>query len=120
MCSYKADGLIVSTPTGSTAYSLAAGGPIIYPVVEAFVITPICPHTLTDRPLVIHNTARLEVDIRAGDESVYLTLDGQVGVALQRGDRVALGKASQKLRLVRPAQKTYFEILRNKLKWGER
>lgn len=120
VCSYKADGLIVSTPTGSTAYSLAAGGPIIYPVVEAFVITPICPHKLTDRPLVIPNSARVEVDFRAGDESVYLTLDGQVGVQLHGGDRVALTKAPNKLRLVRPSKKTYFEILRNKLKWGER
>ncbi len=118
--SYKADGLIISTPTGSTAYSLAAGGPIIYPVVEAFVITPICSHTLTNRPLVIPDAAHIEVDFRAGDESVYLTLDGQVGVELKRGDRVGVHKASNKLRLVRPARKTYFEILRNKLKWGER
>jgi NAD+ kinase len=120
VCSYKADGLIVSTPTGSTAYSLAAGGPIIYPVVEAFVITPICPHTLTNRPLVIPNSARVEVDFRAGDESVYLTLDGQVGVQLHAGDRVAVTRAPSKLRLVRPSRKTYFEILRKKLKWGER
>jgi NAD+ kinase len=120
VCSYKADGLIVSTPTGSTAYSLAAGGPIIYPVVEAFVITPICPHTLTNRPLVIPNSARVEVDFRADDESVYLTLDGQVGVQLKNGDRVSVAKSPNKLRLVRPSKKTYFEILRNKLKWGER
>jgi NAD+ kinase len=120
VCSYKADGLIVSTPTGSTAYSLAAGGPIIYPVVEAFVITPICPHTLTNRPLVIPNSARVEVDFRADDESVYLTLDGQVGVHLKNGDRVSVAKSSSKLRLVRPSKKTYFEILRSKLKWGER
>ena len=118
--SYKADGLIISTPTGSTAYSLAAGGPIVYPVVEAFVITPICPHTLTTRPLVIPDTARIEVDFRAGDESVYLTLDGQAGVELKPGDRIAVTKAPNKLRLVRPAKKSYFEILRNKLKWGER
>jgi NAD+ kinase len=120
VCSYKADGLIVSTPTGSTAYSLAAGGPIIYPVVEAFVITPICPHTLTNRPLVIPNSAHVEVDFRADDESVYLTLDGQVGVHLKDGDRVSVAKAENKLRLVRPSKKTYFEILRSKLKWGER
>jgi NAD+ kinase len=120
VCSYKADGLIVSTPTGSTAYSLAAGGPIIYPVVEAFVITPICPHTLTNRPLVIPNSARVEVDFRADDESVYLTLDGQVGVHLKNGDRVSVVKSQNKLRLVRPSKKTYFEILRSKLKWGER
>jgi len=120
VCSYKADGLIVCTPTGSTAYSLAAGGPIIYPLVEAFVITPICPHTLTNRPLVIPDTSRIEVGFHAGDESVFLTLDGQVGVELRRDDRVGITRASNKLRLVRPARKTYFEILRNKLKWGER
>lgn len=120
VCSYKADGLILSTPTGSTAYSLAAGGPIVYPVVESFVITPICPHTLTNRPLVIPNTSRIEVDFRAGDESVFLTLDGQVGVELSASDRVAVTKAPNKLRLVRAARKSYFEILRNKLKWGER
>lgn len=120
VCSYKADGLILSTPTGSTAYSLAAGGPIVYPVVESFVITPICPHTLTNRPLVIPNTSRIEVDFRAGDESVFLTLDGQVGVELSASDRVAVTKAPHKLRLVRAARKSYFEILRNKLKWGER
>jgi len=120
VCSYKADGLIVSTPTGSTAYSLAAGGPIVYPVVEAFVITPICSHTLTNRPLVIPNTAKLEIAFRSGDETTYLTLDGQVGVELKRGDRVVVSQASHRLRLVRPSRKTYFEILRNKLKWGER
>jgi len=120
VCSYKADGLIISTPTGSTAYSLAAGGPIIYPMVEAFVITPICPHTLTNRPLVIPNTSKIELDFHAGEETVFLTLDGQVGVELLHGDRVVVTQASTKLRLVRPARKTYFEILRNKLKWGER
>lgn len=120
VCSYKADGLIISTPTGSTAYSLAAGGPIIYPVVEAFVITPICPHTLTNRPLVIPNTSKIELDFRADDETVFLTLDGQVGVELKHEDRVVVTQAATRLRLVRPARKTYFEILRNKLKWGER
>ena len=120
VCSYKADGLILSTPTGSTAYSLAAGGPIVYPVVEAFVITPICPHTLTNRPLVIPDTARIEVGFSAGEEPVYLTLDGQVGVELRPGDRIAVSRAPNKLRLVRPAKKTFFEILHSKLKWGER
>ncbi len=120
VCRYRADGLIISTPTGSTAYSLAAGGPIIYPLVEAFLITPICPHMLTNRPLVILNTSKIEVEFQAGEEPVYLTLDGQVGVELTRGDRVAVRKADTKLRLVRPQRKTYFEILRSKLKWGER
>jgi len=117
---YKGDGLILSTPTGSTAYSLAAGGPIVYPTVEAFVVTPICPHTLTNRPLVIPDSARIEIDFQAGDDVVFLTLDGQVGIELMRGDHILVRKAPEKLRLVRPAKKTYFEILRSKLKWGER
>jgi NAD+ kinase len=117
---YKADGLILSTPTGSTAYSLAAGGPIVYPIVEAFVVTPICPHTLTNRPLVIPDSAVVEIDFQAGDDAVFLTLDGQIGIELVRGDRIVVRKAAEKLRLVRPAKKTYFQILRNKLKWGER
>jgi NAD+ kinase len=120
VCEYKADGLILSTPTGSTAYSLAAGGPIVYPAVSAFVITPICSHTLTNRPLVLPDTAHLEVAYRAGDVPIYLTLDGQVGVELLSGDRVGVVAAPERLRLVRPQQKTYFGVLRDKLKWGER
>jgi NAD+ kinase len=117
---YKADGLILSTPTGSTAYSLAAGGPIVYPIVEAFVVTPICPHTLTNRPIVIPDSVTIDIDFKAEDELVYLTLDGQVGVELSRGDHIRVRKAADKLLLVRPAKKTYYQILRNKLKWGER
>lgn len=117
---YKADGLILSTPTGSTAYSLAAGGPIVYPIVEAFVVTPICPHTLTNRPLVIPDSAKIEIDFKAEDDAVFLTLDGQVGIELFRGDHIIVQQAPEKLYLVRPAKKTYYEILRNKLKWGER
>jgi len=117
---YKADGLILSTPTGSTAYSLAAGGPIVYPTVESFVVTPICPHTLTNRPLVIPDTAKIEIDFQSEDDAVFLTLDGQIGIELARGDHIVVRKAPEKLRLVRPARKTYFQILRNKLKWGER
>jgi NAD+ kinase len=117
---YKADGLIISTPTGSTAYSLAAGGPIVYPIVEAFVITPICPHTLTNRPLVVPDSVKIEIAFRSEDDAVFLTLDGQVGIELARGDQVQISRVPDKLRLVRPAKKTYFEILRSKLKWGER
>jgi NAD+ kinase len=120
VCNYKADGLIISTPTGSTAYSLAAGGPIVYPIVSAFIITPICPHTLTNRPLVIRDTAHIDVDFHGGDAPIYLTLDGQVGVELAPGDRVTLAALPERLRLVRPQQKTYFSVLRDKLKWGER
>src|SRR5271169_1001113 len=117
---YKADGLILSTPTGSTAYSMAAGGPIVYPIVEAFVVTPICPHTLTNRPLVVPDSVKIEIDFRSEDDAVFLTLDGQVGIELARDDHVQISKAADKLRLVRPAKKTYYQILRNKLKWGER
>jgi NAD+ kinase len=117
---FKADGLIVATPTGSTAYSLSAGGPIMYPVVSAFVITPICPHTLTNRPLVIPDSAKIEIGFAAGEAPIYLTVDGQVGVELQANDVVALSAAPERLRLVRPQQKSYFSVLRDKLKWGER
>lgn len=117
---FKADGLIMSTPTGSTAYSLAAGGPIIHPSVGAFVVTPICPHTLTNRPLVIPDGSVLETIFRDGEEPIYLTIDGQVGVELRHDDRVVARLAEQKLLLVNPSQRTYFQILRDKLKWGER
>lgn len=117
---YKADGLIVSTPTGSTAYSLSAGGPIIYPLVTAFVITPICPHTLSDRPLVVPDTAVIEIECLAEGEGAHLTLDGQIGIELKRADRVRVTKAPETVFLVRAPSKTYYEVLRNKLGWGER
>jgi NAD+ kinase len=116
---YKADGLILSTPTGSTAYSLSAGGPIVQPAVEAFVVTPICPHTLTNRPLVIPDAAKIEIDFEA-EETVFLTLDGQIGIELVKGDRIVVRKAPEKLHLVIPSKKTYYQVLRSKLKWGER
>lgn len=119
VCSYKADGLILSTPTGSTAYSLSAGGPIVYPLVEALIVTPICTHTLTNRPLVVPDAARIEVAAH-GQDAVYLTVDGQVGLKLEPGDRVMVTRAAERLRLVRPERQTYFEILRDKLKWGNR
>jgi len=119
VCTYKADGLILSTPTGSTAYSLSAGGPIVYPSVEALVVTPICPHTLTNRPLVVPDSARIEVLV-CGKEAVYLTIDGQVGIALEPGDRVGVTRAAERPLLVRPARQTYYEVLRDKLKWGNR
>src|SRR5271156_4593439 len=117
---YRADGIIVATPTGSTAYSLAAGGPIIQPDLDAFVITPICPHMLTNRPLVIPDTSRVELDFTAADEPVYLTLDGQTGFQLEPKDHVVITKSSSKVKFVRPPRKTYYEVLRSKLRWGER
>ena len=118
--SYKADGLIVSTPTGSTAYSLAAGGPVIAPSVEAFIVTPICAHTLSNRPVVLRDSAQIEVKVKSYGESVYLTVDGQVGVALRSEDAVHMRRASSVVELIQSPQKNYFEILRQKLKWGER
>jgi NAD+ kinase len=119
VCRYRADGLIVASPTGSTAYSLSAGGPIVHPSVESFLITPICPHTLSDRPVVVGDTSIIEVKLSAGTESVFLTLDGQKGIPLQATDRVRISRAQQLLKLIQTPNKSYFEILRNKLKWGE-
>jgi len=117
---YKSDGLIVSTPTGSTAYSLAAGGPIVTPSVEAFLVTPICAHTLTHRPLVLPNTVKIEVTVKSLREAAYLTVDGQVGIAAHSEDVVRMRKADSIVELVRPPATPYFEILQKKLKWGER
>jgi NAD+ kinase len=119
VCRYRADGLIVATPTGSTAYSLSAGGPIVHPTVESFVITPICPHTLSDRPVVVRDSSSIEMKLLANTESVFLTLDGQKGIVLQATDFVRIVRAKEMLRLIQPLRKSYFEILRNKLKWGE-
>ena len=119
VCRYRADGLIVATPTGSTAYSLSAGGPIVHPAVESIILTPICPHTLSDRPLVVGDTCNVEMRLRGAAESVYLTLDGQKGVLMQSEDRVAIVRAKQRLKLIQPHRKSYYEILRSKLKWGE-
>jgi NAD+ kinase len=120
MSTYKSDGLIVSTPTGSTAYSLAAGGPVIVPTVSAFIVTPICAHTLTNRAIVLPDSVTLEVAMKSHQESVYLTIDGQVAIALHSDDRVRIQKAESAIELIQPTQKTYFEVLRQKLKWGER
>ena len=118
----RADGLIVATPTGSTAYNLAAGGPIVHPAMDALILTPIAPHTLTNRPIVI--PAEREVRVKstssnAGDE-VYVTMDGQTGFGMQQGDELAITRADRPLRLVRSTTRSYFEVLRQKLKWNER
>jgi NAD+ kinase len=116
--SFRADGLIVATPTGSTAYNLSAGGPIIYPSMNAVVLTPICPFTLTNRPIVIPDTAMIELKLLNENEGVVLTLDGQIGHTLQSGDCVRIRKSRTTFNLVQPPNRNYFDVLRNKLKWG--
>jgi NAD+ kinase len=117
----RADGLIVATPTGSSAYNLAAGGPIVHPALDAVLLTPIAPHMLTNRPVVLPASSRLCVspDMN-GKEEVFLTFDGQSGHALQAGDTIEITRSERNLRLVRASQRTYFDVLRQKLKWGAR
>lgn len=117
---FKADGLIISTPTGSTAYSMAAGGPIVSPALSAIIITPICPHTLTNRPILVPDSAEIKVIIRSKQEDVHLTFDGQVGHRLQAGDLVRIRKSAHSVQLIKSPFKDYFEVLRTKLRWGER
>lgn len=119
VCAYKADGLIISTPTGSTAYSLSAGGPIIFPSVPAICITPICPHMLTNRPVIVPETSVIRV-LSHGPDSVFLTIDGQVGTPIQEGDTLVLRSSDFSLHLIRPPRMMFFDVLRQKLKWGER
>lgn len=116
---YRADGLIIATPTGSTAYSLSAGGPILFPTMDAVVLTPICSHTLTNRPIVLPGASRIEVTLHSSQEAMC-TLDGQVGFALRDGDVVEVQRARSRIRLARIPQKHFFSVLRTKLKWGER
>ncbi len=115
---FRADGLIVATPTGSTAYNLSAGGPIIFPSMSAVVITPICPFTLSNRPIVVPDDSMIEVRLVTKNEEVALTLDGQVGFPLQAGDRAVIRKSKTSFNLVQPPNRNYFDVLRNKLKWG--
>jgi NAD+ kinase len=115
---FRADGLIISTPTGSTAYNLSAGGPIIYPSMDAVVITPICPHTLSNRPLVVPDDAEFELVLKTPREEVALTLDGQVGMPLEYEDRVTVRKSRTGFNLIQAHTRNYFDVLRNKLKWG--
>jgi len=120
VCAYKADGLIISTPTGSTAYSLSAGGPIIFPSVPAICMTPICPHMLTNRPVLVPETSVIRVLPHGEDENIFLTIDGQIGTPVREGDTVVYQSAPFSLHLIRPPRAMFFDVLRQKLKWGER
>lgn len=117
---YKADGLIIATPTGSTAYNLAAGGPILAPDLQAIVLTPICPHTLTNRPLVAPGDAQVQVQVGPGSQNVVMTIDGQVGCPVAPGDRIEVHRAQKPVRMVVSPIRDFFDVLRQKLNWGER
>ena len=119
LTTYRADGLIVSTPTGSTAYTLGAGGPIVFPTLQTITLIPICPFTLTNRPLILPDTFTVSVVLDERSRDVYLTFDGQVGFALQPQDIVEIKKGPGVIRLIKSPYKNYFEILRTKLRWGE-
>ena len=116
---FRADGLIISTPTGSTAYNLSAGGPILYPTIETFVLTPICPFTLTNRPFIVPDSAVVAIELgRESEETVLLTFDGQVGFDIRHGDKVNICKSKEKINLFKPPGQDHFRILRTKLMWG--
>jgi NAD+ kinase len=119
LTTFRADGLIVSTPTGSTAYNLSAGGPILYPTMESFILTPICPFTLTNRPILLPETAIIEIRLgKESEEQVVLTLDGQVGVDFRYGDHIIIHKSIESIRLFKPPDYSFFNVLRTKLMWG--
>lgn len=119
VAAYKADGLIIATPTGSTAYSLSAGGPVIFPSVKAFCLTPICPHMLTNRPVIVPDSSVIQILVH-GEDGTYLTIDGQVGEPLYKGDLVICRSSPNSIQLIRPPKLLFFDVLREKLKWGER
>lgn len=118
VASFRADGLIISTPTGSTAYNLSAGGPVVYPSMDALVITPICPHTLSNRPLVVPDDGEIEIRLDEETGEVMLTLDGQIGFALEAGDRVFIRKSRTRFNIIQPLNRNYFDALRDKLRWS--
>jgi NAD+ kinase len=116
----RADGLIISTPTGSTAYNLSAGGPILYPTLDAMVVTPICPHALTNRPIVLALNSVVEIRLEGPAEKVYVTLDGQQGFPITDGDLVRVQRCPEPIHLITEPSRSYFQVLHHKLKWGER
>jgi NAD+ kinase len=118
LTTFRSDGLIISTPAGSTGYSLSAGGPIVYPSLQSIIITPICPHTMTNRPLIVPKEAVINVTLRSADQEVFLTLDGQVGFKMELRDRVEVKKGEGAVRLIKSPARGYFEVLRQKLMWG--
>lgn len=120
IATFKADGLIVATPTGSTAYALSAGGPIVYPTLSSIILAPICPHTLTNRPIVLPDDVHVDIILKSMNEDVFLTIDGQVGFSLRQNDMVQVRKSAFTARFFIPCERDYFSILRTKLKWGER
>lgn len=115
---FRSDGLILATPTGSTAYNVSAGGPIVYPTMGAIIMTPICPHTLTNVPLILPPDSRIDVVLRSAQDEVYVTVDGQVGLKLGSGDRVTVEKSERLVNLIAPTGRDFFDVLRGKLKWG--
>jgi NAD+ kinase len=115
---FRSDGLIIATPTGSTAYNLSAGGPIIYPTMRAMIVTPICSHTLTNRPIVLPPEVRIEITLHSREDEVFVTVDGQVGMPFRLGNRILVQKSAVEVRLIAPTNKNYFDVLRDKLKWG--
>jgi NAD+ kinase len=117
---YKADGVIISTPTGSTAYSLAAGGPVLVPSVDAFIVTPVSPHALTHRPLVVRDSSTITLSMKGSADQVMLTIDGQTPVEALAGDQIVCRRSAKQVQLLRLPGRTFFEVLRTKLKWGER
>jgi NAD+ kinase len=117
---YKADGLIVATPTGSTAYSLSAGGPIVYPAADVLCITPVCPHMLTNRPVIVPDNMVIQIVVQGNDGESFLTVDGQIGEALMHDDRLTVRSSEHSVHLIRPPKMFFFDVLRQKLKWGER
>lgn len=117
---YRADGLIVATPTGSTAYSLSAGGPIVFPAVNALCVTPICPHMLTYRPVLVPDDMEIHIASRSESDTAFLTIDGQVGEPLQQDDEVICSRSEKLVHLIRPPKMMFFDVLREKLSWGER